>query len=140
MGVGFHLGRKGTLAASYYQGPFLTQILFGMWFQNTYRFSVDQLYSVYTFQWGDYYSFPINVGLGAFGYFNEKKSGDGTTAGNTRYHHVGLRAPVNVTCNHQDLAFDVYAEIVPALRFTPQVTFDLYGGLGIRVYPLSYRR
>ena len=140
IGLGVHVGRPLSLAASFYKKPFITQALLGMGLPNTYRFSVDQLYAVYHFQMGEYLSFPINVGLGGFAYFNEKSSGDFIAGGGTTYNHYGIRMPLNVAFNHQELAFDVYTEIVPVLQLTPQIAVDVYGGFGVRVYPFNQEK
>ena len=60
IGIGLYAGRPLSVALSYYKEPLTTQILLGMWLPNTYRFSIDQLYSVHTLQMGEYFYFPIN--------------------------------------------------------------------------------
>jgi len=136
-GLGFYFGKPLSAAASYYKGVFTTQLLLGMWFPNTYRISVDQLYSVYVLQFGEYLSLPMNVGLGTCLYFNEQTSGDYFGGGGTTFNHVGLRAPLNVAINHSQMAIDVYTEFVPTLKIKPRVSFEGYGGLGLRFYPFN---
>ena len=136
-GVGVYMGRPLSIALSYSKETLLTQMLVGMWLPNTYRLSIDQLYSVYTPRKGEYLSFPISVGVGGFAYLNEYSSGDFFTGGGTTYDHYGLRLPVSIALNHKELAFDAYVDIVPAIQFAPRFLFDVYGGVGIRVYPFN---
>ena len=135
IGLGLFVGAPISLAGSYYKNGKTTQLLFGMWFPNTYRISLDQVQTIYSITPKEYISLHLNVGLGGFAYFNEYSSGDFIAGGGTTYDHYGIRAPVNIAFNHSELAFDIYVEMAPCIQFTPQLTGELYGGIGMRVYP-----
>ena len=140
IGVGFYFGRPLSLAGSYHKGAFTTQALLGMWLPDTYRLSLDQLYAVYTPSFGEYFSLPISVGLGGFAYFNEQKQGDIISGGGTNYNLYGIRAPINIALNHQEVALDFYVEVVPAIQvaqFNSGLSYNTYGGIGLRVYPFN---
>ena len=134
LGIGMYLGRPIGLSLSYLKEPWLTQMHLGMWFPNTYRIAVDQLYSVYQFSVGEYWYVPVNVGVGGFAYLNEYKAGDLIAGGETTYDHYGIRTPISLSLMHRKLAFDAFVDVVPALQIRPRVEFDVYGGVGIRVY------
>ena len=137
VGLGFYLGSPLSIAASLYKGKRTTQLLAGMRFPNNYRFSVDQLYAVQVLRFGEYFSFPLNVGFGSCLYLNEQVSGDFLGGGGTTYNHFGFRLPLNVAFNHSEIAMDVYAEYVPTLKVKPRVSFENYGGIGLRFYPFN---
>ena len=133
-GLGMYLGRPLGLSLSYAADSWLTQMHLGMWFPNTYRISVDQLYSVHQFSAGEYWYVPVNVGLGGFAYVNEYQAGDLIAGGETTYDHYGIRAPLSLSLKHRKLSFETFVDLVPAVQIRPRVEFDVYGGIGLRVY------
>jgi hypothetical protein len=141
VGVGAYIGKPISVALSYYTGTRTTQALFGMWFPDVYRFSLDQLFLIFSYTQNEYVSVLFNTGLGLNAYFNEPSSGDYYGGGDTTHDYYGVRLPINVAFNHSELAFDAYFELVPSLQYTfslnTGLSFKMYGGVGVRVYPFS---
>ncbi len=51
-----------------------------------------------------------------------------------RHSEAGLRIPLGVSYLIQNAPLEVFAEIVPVMRFAPDTAADLDGGIGVRYY------
>ncbi|MDE3068737.1 MAG: hypothetical protein KGJ60_14480 [Verrucomicrobiota bacterium] len=67
---------------------------------------------------------PVYFGVGALGRFRHDRWDD----------QAGIRVPVGISYMMEGTPLDVFAEIGPALIFTPDVRGQVTGGIGVRYW------
>lgn len=132
-GLGFHIGVPTGLDFSYKTGRSVQQAALGWNVSlSSLRLSADQLWSFYQHEPEEGLHFPVYVGVGGFAYINEQSQG--IFGGDTYRDIYGIRIPVSMAVNHDDVAIDAYIELVPSISIFPSTSVDLIGGLGCRAY------
>lgn len=133
IGLGFHVGATTGLDISYKKGRSVQQAVVG-WNanNNSFRLSADQLWIFYQHDPEELLHFPFYFGVGGFVFLNNEV--DGPFGGDNYSDNFGIRAPVSMAVNHDEVAIDFYVEIVPAISVYPSTDFDLLAGVGFRGY------
>ena len=95
--------------------------------------NLDYMYTIITFDSPDDPSltFPVYVGAGA----RVRVGRDELISDFNRASSIGARIPVGVAFTPQNVAMDIYLELVPTLVILPETTITVGAGIGIRVYP-----
>ena len=73
------------------------------------------------------FTLPFYIGAGAKVGFIEKGNDDGETL-------VGIRGPVGVAMQFNNLPIEVFFEVAPGIELAPETEADVTGGIGIRFY------
>ena len=134
-GAGIYAGSNGIgLAGSYSMPQSITQAVVVWSMPETLRLTVDQHVQVYSVRRTEYLTFPITLGLGVYGHFNEVE--EKHLQGDSIQNRYGIRAPIMMLMNNENLACDVYGELVPSWQAYPvhQQQFHIDGGIGARIY------
>ena len=132
-GLGFHLGIPSGFAFSYKKNRSLQQAAIG-WnlTKSSLRVTADQLWTFYQHEPEPKLHFPVSIGVGGFAYLNEHSQEAFVV--DTYRDIFGLRFPLVLAVNHDEVAIDGYIELVPSFSIFPSTDIDLIGGVGCRAY------
>ncbi|MEC8276307.1 MAG: hypothetical protein VX026_01245, partial [Myxococcota bacterium] len=132
-GLGFHLGVPSGFAFSHKQKRSLKQATIGWNLgKSSLRVTADQVWTFYQHEPEPKLHFPVSFGIGGFVYLNEENKD--ALIGDTYRDIYGLRFPLVLAVNHDEVAIDGYFELVPRFSIFPSTEMDLIGGVGCRAY------
>ena len=132
-GLGFHLGVPSGFAFSHKQKRSLQQATIGWNLgKSSLRVTADQVWTFYQHEPEPKLHFPVSFGIGGFVYLNEENKD--ALIGDTYRDIYGLRFPLVLAVNHDEVAIDGYFELVPRFSIVPSTEMDLIGGVGCRAY------
>jgi len=98
--------------------------------EGNFRLKFDHLWRAYVIPSHEYLYFPIFVGLGLSTKIDERYSETSILEED----YISLRVPFVMSSNNENIAIDLYAEVVPTVMVLPNLQLGFEAGIGSRIY------